>query len=91
MKHLFLAFVFVLSFSAMAADQDQDKPSAQQVNKELEIKSVTGGECHDTSMAGCPATHADLSPEESMNAKAPLRDNNKKGDKGPGKGIEIED
>jgi hypothetical protein len=78
MKHLFLAIMLVFSFSAFAQATAQDKSTDQtgtqqvnkeQVNKELEIKSVPGGECHDTSMASCAATVGDMPKDQAENAK----------------------
>ncbi len=88
MKHLFFALLLGLSFSVFA----QDQASTQQLNDNQEIKSVAGGECQDTSEAGCPAMRGDLTIKESKEAKAPLKETKtKKGTKEPGKGIEIED
>ena len=87
MKHLILALTLIFSFSVMA--QEADKVDAQQLNKEQQIKSISGGECHDTSMGGCAATKNDMSAEDSINAKVNYQDPPKGNSKGPGKGIEI--
>ena len=88
MKHLILALTFIVSFSVMA--QEADKVDAQQLNQDQQIKSISGGECHDTSMGGCAATKNEMTAEESINAKTQIKYQDPKGNnKGPGKGIEI--
>ncbi|MBP5296586.1 MAG: hypothetical protein J6Y94_04560 [Bacteriovoracaceae bacterium] len=88
MKHLLFAILLTFSFAGFAQDQAPDQASKQQFNENQEIKSVSGGECLDTSAAGCPAMRGDLSQKEAKEAKGPYRENKKKGDKEPGKGIE---